>query len=517
MEVESARETEDTIGLLSARIALAQAYGALSLLSTQANEPERALAEARRSLFYAQQAQAPEALFRSQWRMAKLQAAISEADPRPMFRSAAASLGLARSAAISRPNKDPLAEPESKGFYLDYLNALIEAARASSGEEEVRRAELRAVIESFRDSELTQYFGGICRRGTSFVCWRDLQPNEALVYPVVFEDRIEALIATAGGRLQLGPSVEIPRPKLIERVDGLRYFLEKSTTNQYRPLAAELYGLLIAPWVGLLPASVDTLIFVPDDALRPIPMAALLAPDGKFLIERYAVAMTPRLDATQAGGGAADPRVLAIGLTHPAELPPLPFVELELDAIRSFVGRRTMIRSDASAPGHRRFHTLDGATKHQPFSVLHLATHAAFGADARTEVFLDTGGKALTVDEFGQVLEAVSQRGDPIELLVLSACETARGPLDERSALAALGLAGVAVRSGAKSALATMWSLDDRAAMVFVGSFYRAWRSADRPSKAQAVRQARRALIEHGDDYSHPSYWAPFLLIGNWR
>ena len=96
-----------------------------------------------------------------------------------------------------------------------------------------------------------------------------------------------------------------------------------------------------------------------------------------------------------------------------------------------------------------------------------------------------------------------------MELLTLSACQTAAG--DDR---AALGLAGVAVKAGARSALATLWLINDQAAARLVTAFYRQLQDAG-VSKAQALRQAQLQLLADRR-YQHPGYWAPFLLIGNW-
>ena len=97
----------------------------------------------------------------------------------------------------------------------------------------------------------------------------------------------------------------------------------------------------------------------------------------------------------------------------------------------------------------------------------------------------------------------------PIELLTLSACETAAG--DD---LAGLGLASVAIKSGARSALATLWSIDDAATSKLVIEFYRQLKNPEL-TKAKALQQAQ--LIVMGDiRYRHAGYWAPFLLIGNW-
>lgn len=100
-------------------------------------------------------------------------------------------------------------------------------------------------------------------------------------------------------------------------------------------------------------------------------------------------------------------------------------------------------------------------------------------------------------------------RREPLELLTLSACQTGSG--DDR---AALGLAGIAVKAGARSALATLWSINDDASSELVSEFYRQLHDAS-VSKARALQHAQLKLLSDRV-YEHPAYWAAFLLLNNW-
>ncbi|MEL6502431.1 MAG: CHAT domain-containing protein, partial [Cyanobacteria bacterium J06623_1] len=117
------------------------------------------------------------------------------------------------------------------------------------------------------------------------------------------------------------------------------------------------------------------------------------------------------------------------------------------------------------------------------------------------------------VNQFDNLLRAGSlRRSKPIELLVLSACNTAQGDNE-----AILGLAGVAVRAGARSTIATLWSADDEATANLMGKFYTNLSQDNEISKARALRQAQLQLLAESDSqYRHPFYWAPFVLVGNW-
>jgi CHAT domain-containing protein len=139
------------------------------------------------------------------------------------------------------------------------------------------------------------------------------------------------------------------------------------------------------------------------------------------------------------------------------------------------------------------------------YSLAHLATYGRFGSDPRQTFIVTASGTAIDLDSLRSILK---QHLSEIDLLVLSACETATG--DRR---AALGLAGTAIRSGAGSTLASMWSVDDRATAKLMQNFYGSLTQPDGVSKAHALRVAQRATRQQ---YSHPYYWAPFVLVGNW-
>ena len=137
--------------------------------------------------------------------------------------------------------------------------------------------------------------------------------------------------------------------------------------------------------------------------------------------------------------------------------------------------------------------------------MIHLATHGRFSSDPRQTFIVTDGGRSLDLQRLRTLLK---QDASTIDLLVLSACETAAG--DRR---AALGLAGTAIGSGAGSTVASMWSVDDRATAKLMQHFYGSLTQPDRVSKAEALRVAQRATRQQ---YAHPYYWASFVLVGNW-
>ncbi len=144
----------------------------------------------------------------------------------------------------------------------------------------------------------------------------------------------------------------------------------------------------------------------------------------------------------------------------------------------------------------------------EPFSIVHFATHGQFSSNAE-DTFILTWSDRIQVKDFDKLLSN-RENNVPIELLVLSACKTAQG--DER---AILGLAGMAVRSGARSTIASLWSVSDRSTSQLMTEFYR-YLNQPHINKAQALRKAQLSLLQN-KQYQHPYYWSPFVLVGNWQ
>ena len=248
---------------------------------------------------------------------------------------------------------------------------------------------------------------------------------------------------------------------------------------------------------------INTLVFMPDGALRTVPFAALH--DGRqFLIERFAVVVTPSLDLTDTRSvKRKQAKVLSAGLTESVQgFAPLPNVKGELDGIQDIYKSDRLENNTFVSTG------VSDGLRANPYSVVHIATHGKFGSKASDTFLLAWDGK-IDMNQLDGMMKQPRANGVPLELLTLSACETAAG--DDR---AALGLAGVAVKAGSRSALATLWSVSDQAASELVLEFYTQLQNPS-ISKAEALQAAQLKLMD-SRNYRHPYYWSPFLLIGNW-
>ena len=388
-------------------------------------------------------------------------------------------------------------------LYREFADLLLRRAASDPPHSAPLIREARDTIERLKESELQDYFRDSCV--TSFEARRQsidtVAPGTAILYPISLPDRLEMLVSV--GQEQQHFVIPIAEEALRGEVRHFRELLEKRTTNEYLVPARQLYDQLIRPIEPLLASRrVDTLVVVPDDVLRVVPFAALH--DGRhFLMERYAAAVAPSMHLIEPKPLAAGPRsALVLGISKGVQgYAELPNVSREVSAVHQIAGGTELV-DDAFTEA--RF---AGELKNVPYSIVHLASHGQFNADPKQTFVLAFDGK-LNMDALETDIKYGERRANPLELLVLSACETATG--DDR---AALGLAGVALKAGARSALASLWYVNDEAAGKLVVDFYRDLQSG--VTKARALQAAQRQLASD-PRYAHPAYWAPFLLIGNW-
>jgi CHAT domain-containing protein len=487
---------------------LSFALGHLGHLYEQEHRLDEALSFTRRAIFSAQSVDAPESLYRWQWQLGRQLAAIGKLDDAiAAYRHATSTLQPIRAAVAiaavdsSWSNEDPI-----RPLFFELSDLLLQRAglteEAPIAQEYLRTA--RDAIEAFKAAELRDYFRDDCVDAQlGRVTQLDtLAAGTAVIYPIVFTDRLELLVSLSNGLKRL--SIPISATTLTQEVRAFRKTVEKRTTREYLPHAQQLYAWLIRPLEpDLASFHIDTLVFIPDGPLRTVPMAALH--DGRqFLIEKFAVASTPGLNLTDPKPIDRDKiRLLSSGLTRAVQgFPSLPFVEEEINTIRTFYPGKQLLNAEFSTS------QLEQELKDRPYGILHIATHGWFASDTTQSYLLTYNGK-LTIDELDHLIGLFRYRKDPLELLTLSACQTGIG--DDRSAL---GLAGVAIKAGARSALATLWFINDEASATLVSEFYRQLRNP-KHSKAQALQQAQQKLLADRV-YEHPAYWSPFLLLNNW-
>jgi CHAT domain-containing protein len=484
------------------------ALGHLGHLYETEHRYDDALSLSRRAVFAAQSVNAPESLYRWQWQMGRVLASLNRVDEAiAAYRSATYALEPIRlEVALAAQAPGSSGRESMRPLYVEYADLLLRRAalmeEGADAQGYLKAA--RDAIEASKATELRDYFHDQCVDAvqSKITTLEAVSPTTAIIYPIVFPDRTELLVSLPAGLKRV--SVPVSSATLTEEVRTFRRRLETRTSREYLLNAQQLYDWLVRVLEPeLAAAKINTLVFVPDGPLRTIPMSALH--DGRdFLISKFAVATTPGMNLTDPHPiDRARMKVLSSGLTEATQgFPPLPHVLLELQTIHALYGGQELVNEAFIAP------SLEKELKERRISVLHIASHGRFDKDV-AHSFILTYDDKLTMERLDQYVGLFRFRQDPLELLTLSACETAMG--DDQ---AALGLAGVAIKAGARSALATLWSINDRASSALVMEFYRQLGDSS-VSKAVALQRAQLKMLADSA-YDHPAYWSPFLLLNNW-
>lgn len=503
--LEEAGETAKALG--DARAA-SYAFGHRGHLYEQERRYDDSLLLTRLAVGYAQQVHAPESLYRWEWQTGRILRAQNRLDQAiPAYQRAADLVQTLRPEMVAGVAETSSSFRESSGrLFFELADLLLQRASGTSSREEAQPylTKAREAVELFKTAELRDYFRDECvdafqQRPTKL---EDVSRQAAILYPIILPDRTEMLVSLPDGMHRL--TVPVRQEEITEETRAFRTFLQKETTREYLRRAQRLYDWLLRPLEAeFAKFHIDTLVVVPDGPLRTIPFAALH--DGKqFVIAKYAVATTPGLNLTDPKPLARERiEVLSAGLSEAVQgFPPLPNTAEELDAIGSLYKTHRLLNQEFRVP------TLEQEMKENPFTIVHIASHGKFERDVKKSFVLTFDDK-LTMDRLNQVVGYFRFRDQPLELLSLSACQTAAG--DDR---AALGLAGIAIKAGARSALATLWFVNDEASSALVVEFYRQLKNPS-ISKAMALRQAQLTLMEN-PDFQHPIFWSPFLLLNNW-
>ena len=389
--------------------------------------------------------------------------------------------------------------------YLDLVNLLLLTAdmtEARTSQQLV--AEAVETLEKLKGAELRDYFQDECiaevsgqGRGVA-----DLAPDAAVVYTVSLPDRIE-LIVGMRGELKRYQSKATTR-ELQYTIDAFRRSVQNPLSLRHQGLGRRLHEWLVDPYRDELDAAgISTLVFVPDGRLRTVPFAALT--DGEtYLADRYAMATAISLDLLVSPKIENEPgRPVLAGVSEAVQgFSPLEAVDDELSGIQELRGGEVLLNKAFTLEGVRN------AVSTEIPGVVHLATHAVFSGDPDSSFLLTYAGR-VGFEDLSDVVGMTRVDGNPLDLLVLSACETAVG--NDR---AGLGFAGTAIRAGARSAIGSLWPIADEAAQRVMLDFYAGLRD-EQVTKAEALQQAQAALRTR-EGFEHPYYWAPFTLVNDW-
>lgn len=359
-----------------------------------------------------------------------------------------------------------------------------------------------------------------------------LSPEAAPDFGPRDSDQLEVLVVTAEGDPIFQRVPGATRSRVMAIASELRAAVanpDATTSDDYLLPAQQLYEWIIEPVRQRLEQrEINNLVFLMEAGLRSTPMAALHN-GQQFLVEDFSVGLMPSLTLTDTRyRDIRDTQVLGMGVSESTQdQPPLPAVPAELAAIEQLWQGRALLNESFTIDRLKALRT------EQPYGIIHLATHADFEPGPLANSYVQFWNNRLKLDQ----LRTLGLANPPVELLVLSACRTALGNED-----AELGFAGFAVKAGVKSAIASLWFVNDAATAGLMTELYGYLRTA--PIKAEALREAQLSMargqitLEDGKlqglafvpdmslppesadlvsdrVLSHPYYWAGFTLIGN--
>jgi CHAT domain-containing protein len=493
--------------ILADKRTLSYILGLLGRIYESRQEWQLAEEYTQQALSNSWQAQARDLTYQWQWQQGRiLKAQTNNQAAVKFYQQAVQTLQSLRSDLVSNNPEVQFTFRESiEPIYRQYVDLLLQPqATESVSQGNLQLA--RETIDSLQLSELENFFRLVCLDANPVIIDQVTERNDptaAIIYPILLDNRFEIIVKLPQQPLR-NYTTPIEDKKVVERIlERLPQSLTQANSQETVPLAQQIYKWLLLPLQeDLAKSHTKTLVFVLDSALRNIPMAVLN--DGQqYLIEKYSIALIPSLQLFDPQPLVkSETKALIAGLSEARDgFPALPFVPQELQKIQAQIASSQELLNQNFTN-----QSFKNTVNSLPFSVVHLATHGQFSSQVEN-TFILTWDNRLSIEQLNSVIR--SRDSQPIELLVLSACETLTG--DKR---ASLGLAGVAIRAGARSTLATLWQVNDQATALLMGQFYNNL-SDNNISKAEALRQAQLTLLKD-PTYQRPHFWSAYVLLGNW-
>ncbi|MGL5035714.1 MAG: CHAT domain-containing protein [Microcystaceae cyanobacterium] len=347
------------------------------------------------------------------------------------------------------------------------------------------------------------------------------------------QKQLQLLVITKDGALPIIP-VEVSFLEINKTLRQLERTLSGNVrSDNYLAPSAQLYQWIIAPLQAQLQKqNINNLTFVLGEGLRTLPLAALYNPErDRFLVEDYSLGLMPSLSLIDLTIKPRVPigntKVLAMGADTFTDQNPLPAVPIELSEITE--NKR---KGDIFLNKDFTVNNLKQGIESKEFSIIHLATHGVFQKGDRQNSYIYFGDQKLNLEQFSQL----GLDSPKVDLLVLSACKTAFGDPN-----AELGFAGLAIKTGVRTALGSLWNVSDEGTLALMSLFYNNLQTDQ--SKAESLRQAQIAILKGNyqvvdnqlildnnvalnltpelvkifkeNDLRNPYYWSAFTLIGN--
>ncbi|MCC3409114.1 MAG: CHAT domain-containing protein [Microcoleus sp. PH2017_10_PVI_O_A] len=504
----SAAKDATKLGNLQAESYAKGSLGELYEITGQLSDAKQLTTEA---LGIAQSIQAADIGYRWQWQLGRL-TVKSKGETKSAIAAYQTSVQTLQSL-----RKDLIAvNPDVQFSFRDnaepVYRELVDLLVTTEGNSQPNQANLEQAIQQIDALQLAEIENFLrCNLSPTIAINKIPDKQAALIYPIILEDKI-AIIFQVPGKPLTYRETRVPRKTVETTLQQLRNNLSERGYNlEVIADAKKVYQWLIEPLKPELDKNpqIETLVFVQDGDLRNIPMAVLYdEKSDKYLVEdKYAIAISPQLTLFAPQPLQQKLKVFVGGIGQPQNIDGKNFeviqkIKEELEGIsKKIPASQPLLEANFTKTN------IQNQLQTGNFSAVHLKTHGEFSSDP-DETYIVAYQKRLKGQDIASLIETGTQeRSTNIELLVLSACQTASG--DNR---AVLGLAGIAVRAGARSTLSTLWEARDAPNTELMVQFYEEL-SKPGMTRAKALHLAQKSLFER---HQAANIWATYILVGNW-
>lgn len=473
------------------------AYGRLGTYYEQAKQYELALEWTDEAITAASRIQTEQSLYQWYWQKGRIYTSLGQTEMAiEVYNQAIAYLQNIRGELAKSTNNQIDFAIKVEPVYRELLQLLLSNPTPQQVEQAL---EIQALLQL---SELENFFGDDCLEFISDE-QKLLSRQTASIHTIIFPQATHVILKQENKITNI--KINITQLELETLVRQWRYSLEDQTEESYLALSKRMYDLLLKPIESELSKNkLETLIFINDGILKNVPMAALY--DGqKFLIENYSVinSLNLNLNYKKNQTFTDETKMLAFGLSEKTtDFPALPYVEQEINLISELGEVEQFLNSEFTPDA------VEEELVNNNFRLIHFATHGEFDGTVENS-FLTTYQGKISLSNLEEILNQNQLKfpQNPIDLLVLSACETAAG--NER---AVLGLAGIAIRSGVLNVIGSLWAVNDRATVYLIDDFYN-YLLEEEMSPSEALRQTQINMIS--DRTFHPAIWSNLILIAS--
>lgn len=478
------------------------ALGAMGKYYELQQQYDKALSWTKQAQFAAQQVQAIDSLYQWDWQAARIYNAVGETEAAiETYERAIASLQTIRTNTTQSQGNPLFAfQSDLEPIYRGYIKLLL-----SNNPSDFALKQALQTKDLLLLNELENFFKDDCfelETLTEADRFSYLQKtNTAAISTIILDNKTYVIWQLPNGQFKKY-ALNISQKQLNNLITQWRFDLENKENDNYLALSQQLYKLLLPPKIEtyLKNSGIENLVFVNDGILRNVPMAALHNGE-KFLVEDYAITNSLGLNIRAKDSNPKIEKATVFGLTIGInQFPPLPYVKQEIKQLAEIIEEEQFLNDDFTKSNFKK------QIESSKSPLIHVATHGRFSGNLENS-FLQAYQSQINLPELESILSEhnLNFPNYPIELMVLSACDTAAG--DPR---ATLGMSGVAVRAGVNNVLGSLWSVNDRQIVSLIDGFYNNW-IQDGLSQSEALRQAQLDLIK-SPDY-HPSNWSSMILL----